>query len=85
MRVCWKSAKLPRVVLSIAEAEYSILSWGARDGIYCRTLLTALGFKQDGPMQLGQDNKAAIQIAENPGQHAIKVKLAMADLHWEQE
>ena len=36
-------------------------------------------------MQLGQDNKAAIQTAENPGQHASKVKHAMADLHWVQE
>ena len=26
-----------------------------------------------------------IQIAENPGQHASKVKRAMADLHWVQE
>ena len=85
MPICWKSAKLPRVVLSIAEAEYSGLSWGARDAIYCRILLAALGFKQDGPTQIGQDNKAAIQIAENPGQHASKVKHAMADLHWVQE
>ena len=85
MPICWKSAKLPRLVLSIAEAEYSGLSWGARDGIYCRTLLTALGFKQEGPMQIGQDNKAAIQIAENPGQHASKMKHAAADLHWVQE
>ena len=36
-------------------------------------------------MQLGQDNKAAIPIAENPGQRASKVKHAMADLHWVQE
>ena len=67
------------------QAEYSGLSWGARDAIYCRILLAALGFKQDGPTQIGQDNKAAIQIAENPGQHASKVKHAMADLHWVQE
>ena len=32
-----------------------------------------------------KDNKAAIQIAENPGQHASKAKHAMTDLHWVQE
>ena len=85
MTICWKSEKLLRVVLSIAEAEYSGLSWGARAAIYCRTLLSELGFKQDGPTQIGQDNKAAVQITENPGQHASKVKHAMANLHWVQE
>ena len=80
-----KSTKLPRNVLSSAESEYNALSWGARDGIYCRILLGALGYKQNGPTQIGQDSSASIQLAENPGQNFGKMKFAAAELHWVQE
>ena len=52
---------------SSCEAEYTAASKAARDITYIRGLCTDLGFPIDGPVIMGLDNSAAIDIARNFG------------------
>ncbi len=67
--VCWLSQKQSVVALSTTEAEYVALATTAQQAMWLRQVLTDIGEKPDKPLQLLEDNQAAIQIARNPILH----------------
>ena len=67
--VSWRSKKQNVVSLSSAEAEYRAMHHGITELSWLKILLTDLGFGPKGPMVLFCNNKAAIEIANNPVQH----------------
>ena len=71
--------------MSSIEAEYVALVLGAIVFIYIRMVLEAMGEAQDGPILIGQDNSACIQIAENPGRHIRRTKHIDVRIRWIEE
>ncbi|KAJ0444187.1 putative RNA-directed DNA polymerase [Helianthus annuus] len=67
--VTWKSKKQKVVALSSAEAEFRGIARGLTEILWVKRLLTEIGFPPNKPIQILCDNKAAIQISENPVQH----------------
>jgi hypothetical protein len=67
--VSWRSKKQNMVARSTAEAEYRAMAHGVSEGLWLRRLLLELGLFVDKPIMLYCDNKAAINIANNPVQH----------------
>ena len=61
--VCWKSRKQPTVSLSSTEAEYIGLSIAMQEGIWLRSLLNELGYKQQTSTIFG-DNMSSLKIAD---------------------
>jgi hypothetical protein len=59
------------VARSTAEAEYRAMAHCVSEGLWLRRLLLELGLFEDKPIMLYCDNKAAINIANNPIQHDI--------------
>ena len=55
--------------MSSTEAEYIALSTSARDVIWCRTLLSELGFTQESATTIYEDNESCIKIATSPRKH----------------
>jgi hypothetical protein len=54
------------VARSTAEAEYRAMTHGVSEGLWLQRLLLELGLFEDKPIMLYCDNKAAINIANNP-------------------
>ena len=67
--VTWKSKKQKVVARSSAEAEFRGMAHGVCKLLWKRNILRDLGIEHATPMNLYCDNKAAIQIAQNPVQH----------------
>ncbi|KAD4584477.1 hypothetical protein E3N88_22078 [Mikania micrantha] len=67
--VTWRSKKQKVVALSSAESEFRGIARGMAEVLWIRKLLTEIGFPPEGSSKLMCDNKAAIQISENPVQH----------------
>ncbi|KAL9996697.1 putative RNA-directed DNA polymerase [Helianthus debilis subsp. tardiflorus] len=67
--VTWTSKKQKVVALSSAEAEFKGIARGLTKILWVKKLLTEIGFPPSKPNQILCDNKAAIQISENPVQH----------------
>src|SRR3954463_4906897 len=67
--VTWQSKKQNVVARSSAEAEYRALALGVSEAMWIRKLMAELQLLRDGPVMLYCDNKAAIDIANNPVQH----------------
>jgi hypothetical protein len=67
--VSWRSKKQNVVARSTAEAKYRAMAHGVSEGLWLRRLLLELGLFEDKPIMLCCDNKAAINIANNPVQH----------------
>jgi hypothetical protein len=59
------------VARSTTEAEYRAMTHCVSEGLCLRRLLLELGLFEDKPIMLYCDNKAAINIANNPIQHDI--------------
>jgi hypothetical protein len=57
------------VAWSTTEVEYRAMAQGMSEGLWLRRLLQELGLLEDKPIMLYYDNKAAINIANNPVQH----------------
>jgi len=57
------------VARSSAEAEYRALALGISEAMWIRKLMTELKLLKDGSVMLYCDNKATIDIANNPVQH----------------
>jgi hypothetical protein len=51
------------------KVEHRAMAHGASEGLWLRRLLLELGLFEDKPIMLYCDNKAAINIANNPIQH----------------
>ncbi|CAL8132337.1 unnamed protein product [Prunus armeniaca] len=64
--VTWRSKKQNVVALSSPEAEFRGMTKGICELLWLRKLLTELGYKPTSTMNLFNDNKAAIAIAQNP-------------------
>ena len=66
----WSSKKQPVISLSSTEAEYYALGDGVKEALWLRELLTEIGFVQDKPTTLFQDNQSTMAIALNPIHHS---------------
>ena len=67
--VSWTSRLQQTVALSSSESEYMAASAAAQEAIHLRRLLESLGFKQDGPTVIYDDNQGAIAMTKNPVMH----------------
>nr|GEX71027.1 putative copia-type protein [Tanacetum cinerariifolium] len=67
--VTWRSKKQKLVSLSSAEAEFRGIAKGLAEAFWIRKLVSEIGFPPRGSTQIMCENKAAIQISENPVQH----------------
>ena len=69
--ISWSSKRQPTIALSSCEAEIMAASEAAKEAVYLDKLFTELGFRTDDePIHLSCDNKAAIDSAYNPENHA---------------
>lgn len=82
--VTWKSKKQKVVSLSSAEAEFRGIAKGIAEVLWIKKLLTEVGFPPKETTRVMCDNKAAIQISENPVQHD-RTKHVEIDRHFIKE
>ncbi|KAJ0455580.1 putative RNA-directed DNA polymerase [Helianthus annuus] len=82
--VTWRSKKQKVVALSSAEAEFRGIARGLAEVLWIRKLLNEIGFHQNEASRIMCDNKAAIQISENPVQHD-RTKHVEVDRHFIKE
>ncbi|MFS7918608.1 putative RNA-directed DNA polymerase [Helianthus anomalus] len=82
--VTWRSKKQKVVALSSAEAEFRGVARGLAEVLWIRKLLTEIGFLPTTATKIMCDNKAAIQISENPVQHD-RTKHVEVDRHFIKE
>jgi len=67
--VDWRAKQQDVVVLSSAESELISACSATQTTIYIRQVLVDLGFKQDGPTMIMEDNQACIAMSNNPITH----------------
>lgn len=67
--ISWASKLQPTVATSSSEAEYMAAASATSEAIHLRQLLEDLGFKQEGPTTIFEDNKGCIALSENPTFH----------------
>ena len=68
--ISWGSKKQKSVALSSCESEIMAASEAAKEAVALGRFLTELGLKgTDDPVELGCDNKAAINLSYNPEHH----------------
>ena len=65
----WRSKKQNVVALSSVEAEFRGMAKGLCELLWLKRLLAEIGFAPKSKMNLFCDNKAAINISQNPVQH----------------
>jgi hypothetical protein len=82
--VTWRSKKQKVVARSSAEAEFRGMAHGMCELLWIKSVLKDLGIKYQEPMSLYCDNKAAIEIAQNPVQHD-RTKHVEVDRHFIKE
>ena len=82
--VTWENKKQKVVARSSAEAEFRGMAHGVCKLLWIRNILRDLGIEYATPMNLHCDNKAAIQIAQNPVQHDC-TKHVEVDCHFIKE
>ncbi|GBE79025.1 hypothetical protein SCP_0202220 [Sparassis crispa] len=68
--IMWSSKKQTTVASSTTEAEYMASAEAAKEAVWLRTLFKEIGFEQQDPTILFEDNTAAISIARDPQFHA---------------
>ncbi|GKA90709.1 retrotransposon protein, putative, ty1-copia subclass [Tanacetum coccineum] len=79
-----RSKKHKVVALSSVEAEFRGITRGITEVLWIRKLLTEIGYPPQEPSKVMSDNKAAIQISENPVQHD-RTKHIEVDRHFIKE
>jgi hypothetical protein len=82
--VSWRSKKQTVVARSTAEAEFRSMAHGVCEVLWMQILLIELGLFKGTPLMLYCDNKAAIDIANNPVQHD-RTKHVEIDRHFIKE
>lgn len=82
--VTWRSKKQTVVMRSSAESEFRVVAHGICELLWLKLLLEELGFKENCPMKLYCDNKAAISISHNPVHHD-RTKHVEVDRHFIKE
>ena len=63
--VCWLTKSTSSVCLSTAEAEYIAATEAVKDVVWLRNFLAELGFNQDQPSKLFEDNQACVAMVNN--------------------
>ena len=61
-----KTTLQKRVALSTAEAEYRAATLATKEIVWLRRLLSELGYTQQSPTILHEDNAACVKMVENP-------------------
>ena len=64
--IAYKTKKNGLATLSSAESEYVALTAATQEVLWLRELMRELGFNQDRPTKVYEDNQACIAIANNP-------------------
>ena len=82
--VTWRSKKQKVVALSSVEAQFRGIAKGITEILWLRKLLCELDFPPTEACKLFCDNKAAIDISENPIQHD-RTKHVEVDRHFIKE
>lgn len=82
--VTWRSKKQPVVARSSAEAEFRALAHGICEIMWLKLLLDELGIRENNPMKVYCDNKAAIAMSHNPVHHD-RTKHVEVDRHFIKE
>nr|GEY94548.1 putative copia-type protein [Tanacetum cinerariifolium] len=82
--VTWKSKKQKVIFLSSVEAEFRGIAKGMAEALWIRKLVSEIGFPLKESIQIMSNNKAAIQISENPMQHD-RTKHVEVDRHFIKE
>ena len=77
--VSWKSLKQSITAKSSAESEYVALSQAISDALFIRAILIELNLDVETPIEVYEDNQAAIQIANNP---VYKSKIKQVNVHY---
>lgn len=67
--ISWGSRLQPTVALSTSEAEYMAASTAVQEAMHIRLLMRSLGYPQEEPMIIFEDNQGCIGISENPIMH----------------
>lgn len=67
--ISWASKLQASVSLSSTEAEYVAAAAATQEAIYLRRLLGGLGFIQEGPTAIMEDNQGCIALSLNPINH----------------
>ena len=67
--VSWRSKKQSCVALSTAEAEYMALSSAAQEAVWLQELIGDINDRPASPVEIFEDNQAAINIAKHPQFH----------------
>jgi len=65
--ISWSSKRQPIVALSSAEAEFYAASIAACEVQYLRKMFEGLGFAQDGPTMMYEDNQGTIYMSRSVG------------------
>jgi hypothetical protein len=65
----WASVMEPVVALSSAESELMAATLAAKQCVYIRDILEFLGYKQNKPTIMFEDNSACIKLSKNPEFH----------------
>jgi hypothetical protein len=79
--ISWSSKRHRCVTLSSMEAEYVEATRAAQEVLWCRVLLEDLGYKQDSPTIMWEDNKAAIAFSKNQTCHDRSKHISIR-IHW---
>jgi hypothetical protein len=72
--VSWSSKLQPIVTLSSTEAELVAVTEAAKEAVWFRTLLGELGFPQDSPTTVWEDNQSCMALAKNRNVHHPRQK-----------
>jgi hypothetical protein len=79
-----KSQKMKLVTLSSTETEYVVLCEATTEIVFLRQLLRDIGFPQDGPTTIYEDNMSAIEIMKGNSNHS-KTKHIAPKYHYTRE
>ena len=77
--ISWKTLKQTITAKSSAEAEYVALSQAISDALFIRSVLIEMGLDISKPIEVFEDNQAAIQMANNP---VFKSKIKQVNVHY---
>jgi len=77
--VSWRSKRQPIVALSTAESEYVAACYAAQEVVSLRMLLKRLGFVQDAPTCVYEDNAACILLSGEP---VFRERSKHIDVRW---
>ena len=82
--VSYKSKLQPTVATSTCHAEYTATYYAAQESMFLRQLLSELGYKQQQPTLLYNDNQGSVTLAHNPSHHP-RTKHIDIKYHWIRE